>query len=312
MFDDDVKQIADQIKLTGTKYSFIIGIPQGGVPAALALSGLLKVPIYDARRKKLPLIGPDKKILIVDDLIDTGTTLEAMWPGIIYNEDSSKYKKYDVAVLCIKRHSPIPKTENTYFARGVKSWVDFWWEPPQNKSPKQHVTRLLQFIGDDPLREGLIETPDRVIRSYKKLFGGYKQHPKDVMKTFMEGSCEDMVILKDISMFSTCEHHILPFYGKAHIAYVPDGKVLGVSKLARLLDIYARRLQIQERIGQQVTQALNEYLNPLGAACIIEAKHFCMSSRGVEQETSNMVTSSLTGVFKDKPEARAELMRLIR
>lgn len=180
------------------------------------------------------------------------------------------------------------------------------------KDPQILITRLLEYIGEDPNREGLKETPARVIKSYDKLFGGYKQKPESIMKTFTEGSCDEMVILKDITFHSTCEHHILPFSGIAHIAYIPNGKVIGISKLARLLEIFARRLQIQERIGEQVTNALMKHLKPLGAACILEARHSCMSARGVEQQTSTMVTSSLTGVFIEKPEVRAEFMRLIR
>lgn len=180
------------------------------------------------------------------------------------------------------------------------------------KDPEQLITQLLKYIGEDTSREGLQETPARVIKSFKRLYGGYNRDPKDVMKTFSEGACNEMVLLKDISFHSTCEHHMLPFTGVAHIAYIPNGKVIGVSKLARLLEIFARRLQIQERIGEQVTSALMDHLKPLGAACVLEASHSCMTARGVEQQTSTMVTSSLTGVFKEKTKARNELMRLIR
>ncbi|GAI85307.1 unnamed protein product [marine sediment metagenome] len=174
------------------------------------------------------------------------------------------------------------------------------------------INNMILSIGDDPTREGLNETPERVIKSWNHLYSGYDQDPKDIMKTFKEGTCDEMVILKDIEMFSTCEHHMLPFFGKAHIAYIPDGKVIGISKLARLLEIFSRRLQIQERIGEQVTGALMEYLQPKGAACIIEAKHLCMMARGIQKQNSVMITSSLKGVFLDKIETRNELMRLVR
>jgi GTP cyclohydrolase I len=180
------------------------------------------------------------------------------------------------------------------------------------KSVIEGVVNSIKFIGDDPEREGLVETPARVLKSFKTIYGGYGQDPKDVMKIFEDGKCEDMVILKDIEFFSTCEHHMLPFFGKAHIAYIPDKCVIGISKLARLLEIYARRLQIQERICQQVTTALMEHLKPLGAACILEAQHFCMTSRGVQKQNSIMVTSSLTGEFRDNAETRSELMSLIK
>lgn len=174
------------------------------------------------------------------------------------------------------------------------------------------VKIMIKYIGEDPEREGLIETPKRVIKSFNTIYGGYGQDPKDVFRIFKDGKCDDMVILKDIEFFSTCEHHMLPFFGKAHIAYIPDKSVIGISKLARLLEIYARRLQIQERICQQVTTALMKYLKPIGAACIMEAQHFCMTSRGVQKQNSVMITSSLTGEFKENAEARSELMSLIK
>lgn len=174
------------------------------------------------------------------------------------------------------------------------------------------IRNIIEHIGDDPYREGLLDTPERVIKSFDTLYGGYKQDPADVVKIFKDGACDEMVLLKDIEVYSTCEHHMLPFFGKAHIAYIPNGKVIGISKLARILEIYARRLQIQERLCQNVTTALNTFLNPLGAACIIEAQHFCMTSRGVQKQKSIMVTSSLTGEFRNNAEVRSELLHLIK
>lgn len=167
-------------------------------------------------------------------------------------------------------------------------------------------------IGEDPNREGLVDTPDRIIRSWGELFGGYKESPETVLTTFTEGACDEMVILTNIEFFSTCEHHMLPFFGKAHIAYIPNNRVVGVSKLARLLDIFARRLQIQERIGTQVVDALMKHLEPKGAACVIEAQHLCMMMRGVEKQNSCMVTSALRGSFMHEPDTRAEFLRMIR
>jgi GTP cyclohydrolase I len=179
---------------------------------------------------------------------------------------------------------------------------------------KDCIIRCLEYIGEDPTREGLIETPSRVIRSWEELFSGYKQNPDDVFKKFDGDGVGGLVYLKDIEFYSTCEHHMLPFWGTAMIAYIPNGKVIGVSKLARLLDIFARRLQIQERIGEQVTDALMRHLNPIGAACLLEAKHFCISSRGVRKQHSVMGYSSMKGVFLEKTDAgiaaRAELMSL--
>ena len=173
------------------------------------------------------------------------------------------------------------------------------------------VHKQLQYIGEDTTREGLLETPKRVIASWEKLYGGYSENPASVLKTFKDDTCDEMVILKDIEFYSTCEHHLLPFFGKAHIAYIPNGKVVGISKLARLLEIFSRRLQIQERIGQQVTSALMTELEPLGCACVIEAQHFCMRARGVEKQNSIMITSSLEGVFRET-QARQEFLQFIK
>lgn len=183
---------------------------------------------------------------------------------------------------------------------------------PTASTPQDCIAQLLQYIGEDTDREGLRETPNRVIRSYAELFSGYSQKPEEVMKTFTEGACNEMVLLKNVEIYSMCEHHMLPFFGKAHVAYIPNGRVLGVSKLARLLEIYCRRLQIQERIGNQVTSALMHYLRPAGAACVIEAKHMCMCCRGVEKQESMMVTSSLEGCFRKSANTRLEFFNLIR
>lgn len=177
---------------------------------------------------------------------------------------------------------------------------------------RQAIKFLLSYIGDDPTREGLLETPDRVLRSYEELFAGYHMDVEDVFKTFEDGACDEMVLLKNVEFVSFCEHHMLPFLGKAHIAYIPDGKVIGVSKLARVLEIFARRLQIQERLTTDVTKALDTHLQPKGSACVVEASHLCMVCRGVLKQNSIMVTSSLTGVFRDNPMARAEFLNLLR
>lgn len=174
-----------------------------------------------------------------------------------------------------------------------------------------HVEKILDHIDKDPEREGLRETPKRVVKSWKELYSGYDKNPEDVMTVFDSDGYDEIVLLDNIELYSMCEHHMLPFYGKAHVAYIPDNKIVGISKLARLVDIYARRLQNQERITQQVTEALMDCLNPKGAACIIEARHMCMCSRGVEKQNSMMKTSSLKGDFLDEPEARQELINLI-
>ncbi len=180
---------------------------------------------------------------------------------------------------------------------------------------QQTIIDQLRYIGEDPHREGLEETPNRIVRMWDEIFAGYSKSPGDVLTTFAADGYDQMVLSRDIEMYSMCEHHVLPFFGKAHVAYIPDKRVIGISKLARLVDIYARRLQIQERLGEQVTSAMMEYLKPKGAACVIEAQHLCMMMRGCSKQNSVMVTSSLKGIFLDDSgqgqAARNELMRLI-
>jgi len=173
------------------------------------------------------------------------------------------------------------------------------------------VVRQLQYINEDSEREGLKDTPKRVVKSWDFLFSGYKQDPKKLITTFAAEGYNEIVLLKNIEVYSMCEHHLLPFFGKAHIAYIPEKKVIGISKLARILDIYARRAQIQERLGNQVTNLLMKELKPKAAACIIEAQHLCMLMRGVQKQNSVMTTSSLKGAFMNNAKTREELLMLI-
>lgn len=180
---------------------------------------------------------------------------------------------------------------------------------------KDAIRTIISYLGEDLGREGLKDTPERVLRSWDRIYGGYLFDTKDVMTTFEETALiqdNQIILLKDIEFYSNCEHHIQPFFGKAHVAYMPNNMVVGISKLARIVDIYSRRLQIQERIGDQVTSDLMTHLNAQGAACILEAKHFCMTCRGVEKQNSVMVTSSLKGIFLSNAQTRNELMSLIR
>lgn len=176
---------------------------------------------------------------------------------------------------------------------------------------EKSVASLLTAIGEDVSREGLIETPQRVAKSWASLLSGYNEDPKTILKTFSDGACDEMVLLRNIEFYSMCEHHMLPFYGKAHIAYLPNQRVVGLSKLARLLEIYAKRLQIQERLTTQITSALDEILDSKGSACILVAKHLCVCCRGVNKQEAEMVTSSLTGAFR-LPEVRSEFLQLIQ
>lgn len=178
-------------------------------------------------------------------------------------------------------------------------------------TPEDAVRRLIRLAGDDPEREGLLETPERVVRAYKELFAGYSQDPATILKTFTDGVCDEMVVVRGVQFVSMCEHHMMTFTGTAHVGYLPSGKIVGLSKLARLVDVYARRLQVQERLTVQVTAALMDYLKPKGAGCIIEASHSCMSCRGVMKQNAVMVTSSLVGAFRDDPRTRDEFLKLV-
>ena len=174
-----------------------------------------------------------------------------------------------------------------------------------------HVSSILEILGEDPTREGLAKTPERVARSYQFLMQGYALNPKTILQEAMfEEAYDEMILVKDIEVYSLCEHHMLPFYGKAHVAYIPDGKIVGLSKIPRAVDVFARRLQVQERLTLQIRDAIDEVLEPLGTAVVIEAKHLCMMMRGAEKQNSMTTTSSVSGEF-DEHATRAEFMRLI-
>jgi GTP cyclohydrolase I len=177
---------------------------------------------------------------------------------------------------------------------------------------ESHVEAILEDLGEDPDREGLLKTPARVARALRELTMGYKQDPEAIINgaLFTEDYSE-MIVMKDVDFYSMCEHHMLPFFGEAHIAYLPTGKIVGISKLARLVDVFARRLQVQERMTTQVAQLLMEKLTPEGVAVVVEAEHLCMRMRGVEKQNSYVVTSAMLGVFREKQETRDEFMTLI-
>lgn len=173
------------------------------------------------------------------------------------------------------------------------------------------VREILLAVGEDPNREGLLKTPSRVARSYAELMAGLQEDPRLHLKTVFHERYDEVVLLRDIEFHSLCEHHLLPFTGRAHVAYLPDGKVVGLSKLARLVEGYARRPQVQERLTTQIADALMEELNPVGSACVIEATHTCMTIRGAKKPGSIMVTSALRGIFKDSATSRHEILSLI-
>ena len=175
------------------------------------------------------------------------------------------------------------------------------------------IRNLLRLIGEDPDREGLRETPERFLKALAEYTRGYAQKPEDVLKVFEDGaqSADEMVIVRDIPLYSLCEHHLAPFFGKAHIGYVPDSRILGLSKISRLVEVFSRRLQVQERLTNQIADALANHLQPLGVAVVIECRHMCMESRGVWHYWATTVTSALRGSIKNNPDTRKEFLSLI-
>ena len=266
----------------------LYGVPRGGVYAAILVGQSLAI----LGRNPVQVDSPVGADYIIDDLIDSGKTREG------YLHYKAGFQTLFLKTLMQKKGS---------------IWYSFPWERMagnKEETVEDNIVRVLQFLGEDVEREGLKETPSRVVKSWDKIFGGYKDKAIDHMTTFKETNNE-MVILKDIEFYSTCEHHMLPFFGKAHIGYLPNGKVIGVSKLARVLEVFARRLQIQERIGQQVTSAIMTGLGTEDCACVLEAQHFCMTSRGVEKQNSIMLTSSLRGAFLNDAMVRSEFRGMI-
>jgi GTP cyclohydrolase I len=183
-----------------------------------------------------------------------------------------------------------------------------------NSIPTQDLYReILIRIGEDPARDGLLKTPERMEKSLKFLTRGYNMTVADVLhEALFDVDYDEMVIVKDIEFFSLCEHHLLPFFGKAHVAYVPNGKVIGLSKIPRVVDVFARRLQVQERLTRQIGDAITDAINPQGVAVILEAQHLCMMMRGVEKQHSHTVTSAMLGVFKTQLQTRNEFLSLVR
>ena len=182
----------------------------------------------------------------------------------------------------------------------------------KRKKLEMNTKNLLELLGEDPSREGLLNTPKRVAKAWEFLTKGYNENLDELINNaIFEGESKDMVIVKNIEFYSLCEHHMIPFYGKAHIGYIPDGKIIGLSKLARITDLFSQRLQVQERLTNQIAQCLQEVLNPRGVAVVLEGKHFCMLSRGVQKQNSIATSSSMLGIFREKESTRNEFLKLI-
>jgi len=253
------------------------GIPRGGAIVA----GLMETHGYQTTGL------PERATAFVDDIIDSGAT-KAKWTARF--PDTPFFALYE-------------RSDN---------WLVFPWEVAYEADAHDVVRRTLQLIGEDAAREGLRETPARVVRSWKDLFSGYNQSAADVLKADFEADgYDELIVCRDVQFYSTCEHHMQPFFGRAHIGYIPEKRVVGLSKLARLVEVFARRLQIQERLTEEIASALDHHLKPKGAAVVLEAQHFCMICRGVQKQTSSMVTSSLKGCFRTSPDPRTEFFNLV-
>ena len=289
-------RIADKLMVTSPKGHFIFGVPRGGlIPAQLVARAILQKG-GDARVVYQALNAS----VIVDDIIDSGSTL-------------SQYLYYPVPFYACYTKRKADIEEGRAMALG-NSWVIFPWEESALGSAVDIVKRFLQFIGEDPSRGGLQETPERVVKAWEEWFNGYRQAPSEVLKTFEDGAdkVNEMVVVRDIPVYSHCEHHLAPFFGVAHIAYIPNGKIVGLSKLSRVVDILARRLQVQERLTNQIADSINECLSPVGVGVVIECRHMCMESSGINRAGVTTLTSALRGALMEQPSARAEFFSLVR
>lgn len=287
---DHAKRLGERILAahTGGDPVYVYGVPTGGACVALMLAQLFP---------RLCVVGaPCQGCVVVDDIVDSGATRE-------------RYADYAFdALVYSKRNAYCPATVTD--ADVVTEWVQFPWEHV-DAPPVDNVRRLLQYIGEDPQREGLLDTPARVVKALREMTCGYGIDPKQVLSTMFSESADELVLLRNIPFVSLCEHHMLPFHGVAHVAYLPGERVVGLSKLARLVDCFAKRLQIQERMTHEITTALMAHLNPRGAAAIVIAHHSCMSCRGVQKSGTEMITSSMLGDFRTCTALRQELLSVI-
>ncbi len=277
--DKYISDIEELISTIDKPYTGIYGVPRGGVTIGAIIARTLGIPLLNQ---------PSEGALVVDDLIDSGKTL-------------LQYPNNDTAVLYRKPHSP----KTTYSVQEIDGWIEFFYEDTQTDA-QNVIVRLLEHIGENPNREGLLDTPKRVLKFYKEFLT-----PPEFNFTVFDGeSYDEMIVQQNIPFFSLCEHHMAPFFGHATVAYIPNEKIVGLSKLARTVEYYARRLQNQERITSQVANRLQEELHPKGVAVMLSARHFCMEMRGVRTHDVSTVTTRLIGAFKEDDKARAEFMGL--
>jgi GTP cyclohydrolase IA len=270
----------------------IYGVPRGGVSAAYLVKNASFIGCSVT-------LNVDEADYIIDDIIDSGATKKR------YAETNP-----DKLFLAL-----IDKTDE--FCEYLGEWVVFPWERAEDadaptETIEDNVTRILQYIGEDVKRGGLLDTPKRVAKAWGEWCSGYKEDVKQHFKTFEDGSegCDEMVIIKNIPFYSHCEHHMAPFFGTVTIGYIPNGRVLGLSKFSRIVGVFAKRLQVQERLTTQIAECLMEGLNARGVGVVINARHMCMESRGVCQQGSETQSQKLLGIFKEKADTKAEFLRV--
>jgi len=264
-------------KLQFSKGDKVWGIPRGGSIVAGIAHLQLGVPIADS---------PESATIALDDIIDSGATAAGV------------RQEYGLKTMVLVNKA----------REGLDEWIHFPWEEPPEQDIGESVRRIIEYIGDDPNRNGIIDTPSRVVKSWSTLFGGYGQDVSSLLRWF-DDDTDEMIISKNIQFYSTCEHHMLPFFGTVVVGYIPRGKVLGISKLSRIVRSYASRMQIQERLTREIGELIEPHVKGVGVH--IEAQHLCMMARGVEQQDSTMVTNYLTGPFKHLPETRAEFLGVV-
>lgn len=268
----------------------IYPVPRGGIPVAYHLlqhfpNGCIVDQAVDAD-------------VIVDDILDSGSTFDHYrrnFPGIPF------FAMFD---------------KNWEFPGNP--WIIFPWETNRNgevETIESNITRIIEYVGENPSRGGLLETPKRVAKAWKEWCSGYEMKPADILKIFDDGgeNYDQMIVVKDIPFYSHCEHHLAPFFGDVTIAYIPaEGRIVGLSKLSRIVDCFAKRLQVQERLTDQIADALMEHLNPLGVGVRIKARHLCMESRGICKQGHHTKTTSIRGVIKNDSKANSEFLEILR
>lgn len=284
------EQMARQI-VSHSKRPTLMAVPRGGVPILYMLISKFP-PGYDYSVTD----DPDRADIFIDDLIDSGKTAEryaAQHPGKLF-------------MAAFDKAQP-----------GFDKWLVFPWEHSEEKSIEDSFVRLLQFVGEDPKRGGLLETPTRMAKAWRHWTSGYHTDAAKLLKTFEDGAegyghGSTMVHVVDIPFYSQCEHHLAPFFGKCSFAYIPNKRVVGLSKMNRLVDMFARRLQVQERLTVQVIDAFCEHIQPLGAGILMSARHMCVESRGVQHSGCATSTSAFRGALLENPAARAEFFSLCK